>query len=193
MAVGVGRRSRSLTDFAVKANQFSTVGLPGASRKSVEAAALFATNAARTSIRGGSGGDSALSNVGRRGGARVGARYDMKGTTNPTALIYATGPLHLLDNPTRAHLITARGYRLSRAKSKRDQVYNAIFGGEFSGSIGSARRATPMRTPYGPRYYARHPGTRGKRTFFRGINAAEPFLPRIFQSEMKQQMRRYWS
>jgi hypothetical protein len=183
--MGVGRRAKTLGEFASKAGLYAEVGIPQASRKSVEAAALFVTQAARASIAVGSGGDSALSNVGR--GARVGARYDVRGDKNPTALVRATGPLHLLDNPTRAHEIRAKVTK-GRSRASRSQFYNAIFGG--SGGFASVR---PMRTPYGPRYRVQHPGTRGKRTFFRAVDRTKAYVSKVYANEYAQQMRRFWS
>jgi hypothetical protein len=186
--MGVGRRSKSLAEFAAKSQGYASVGLPMANRKAVEAAALLMTQAARASIAAGSGGDSALSNVGRRGGgAKVGARYDVKGTENATALVRATGPLHLLDNPTRPHRITSK-VRKGRSRASRESFYNAIFGG--GSGFGGAK---PLRTPYGPRYSVQHPGTSGKRTFFRAVERAEPMVRFMFRSEHTRQMRRYWA
>lgn len=189
MALSIARRTASgraisLGDFAIKAQTWATAGQPVADRKSVEAAALFTVRIARAAIQAGSGGDNRLSNVGR--GARVGARYDVRGTQNPTALVYATGPLHLLDNPTRPHQITPK-VKKGRSRASRAAFYNAIFGGE--GGFGSAR---PLRTPYGPRYRVQHPGTKGKRTWQRSIDRAEPFLPKIFAEQQRRELRRYF-
>jgi hypothetical protein len=181
--MGVGRR-QSLGEFAVKVGAYASVGQPQADRKGVEQSALLVTKAARSSIRAGSGGDSILSNVGR--GARVGARYDIEGAANPTALVRATGPLHLLDNPTRAHQITPK-VKKGRSRASRAAFYNAIFGGE--GGFGGTR---PMRTPYGPRYRVNHPGTRGKRTFFRAVDAAKPFVKVAFIDGQRKSLRRYF-
>ena len=173
--------------FAQKSQSFAVVGLPIGARQGVQKAALVATTAARASIAAGSGGDSALSNVGRQGGAKVGARFDVKGTQNPSALIRATGPLHLLDNPTKPHTIVPRGLKKGRSRASRGDFYNALFGG--GSGFGSAK---PLRTPYGPRYRVQHPGTRGKRTFWRGIDAARPLVPLTFRTEVSRQMVRHF-
>jgi hypothetical protein len=203
--MGVGRRGsatpQGLGEFAIKAAAFANVGVPAANRAAVNAAALLAKQAAEASIRAGSGGDMVLSNVGRsketRGAgsrAKVGARYDIKGVKNPTALVYATGPLHILDNPTRPTTKTEGGRIIAKVSKgrkgsrQRGSFYNAIFGGS-----GGFAGATPLRTPWGPRYSVKHRGTAGKRTFFRGIDAAKPMLPRQFQSTYRTAMRRYWA
>lgn len=89
-----------------------------------------------------------LRGVGNRG-ARVGVRYDVKGSgVNAVALLRATGPLHLLDNPTKPHRIEPRRRRRG---GKRAVLVNGQ-----------------------PVAYVEHPGTRGKRTFARGVEAAKP-------------------
>lgn len=184
--MGVGRRN-SLAGFAIRSQAFATAGLPMGARKGVEKAALVATTAARASIAAGSGGDSRMSNVGRSGGAKVGARYDVKGAQNPTALVRATGPLHLLDNPTAPHQITPRSLRKGRSRASKGAFYNALFGG--GSGFGTAK---PLSTPYGPRYRVQHPGTKGKRTFWRAIDNVKPLIPITFRTEMVREMRRYY-
>lgn len=179
-------RHSDLARFQVRSSTFANVGLPLGVREGVSKAALVVTTAARASIAAGSGGDSALSNVGR-GGAKVGARFDVKGTQNATALIRGTGPLHLLDNPTGPHVIVPKGLRKGRSKSSRGAFYNALFGG--GSGFGAAK---PLRTPYGPRYRVQHPGTRGKRTFFRGVDAARPLVPATVRAEVSRQMVRHF-
>lgn len=184
--MAVGRRTQSFGQFAVKLDAYAKAGQPAADLAGVKDAALLLTNAARASIRAGSGGDMAMSNVGRRGGARVGARFDIQGDNNPTALIKATGPLHLLDNPTAPHQIMSK-VKKGRSQASRAAFYNAIFGG--GSGFGNAK---PLRTPYGPRYSVQHPGTRGKRTFFRGIDAAKPFAKQEFIAGQRRMLRRFF-
>jgi hypothetical protein len=182
--MGVGRRN-SLAGFAARAQSFAIVGLPTGAYQGVEKAALVATTAARASIAVGSGGDSVMSNVGRGAkGAKVGVRYDIKGAQNPTALIRATGPLHILDNPTSPHQIMSK-VKKGRSRASRGAFYNALFGGD--GGFGAAK---PLRTPYGPRYRVQHPGTKGKRTFWRAIDNVRPLIPITFRTEVARQMSR---
>ena len=181
MPAGVFIDSSSIARFAQQARTFGTVGLPVGARQGVEAAALVVTTAARASIAAGSGGDSYLSNVGS--GARVGARYDIKGTQNPTALIRATGPLHLLDNPTSPHRITA--------KQRRGRRRNRDFRSRFYTTVNMSG-ATPLRTPYGPRYNVWHPGTRGKRTFFNAVDATRALIPVAFRTGVSRAMVRHF-
>ena len=172
--------------FARKTQMFATVGLPVGTNEAISKAALLATTAARASIAAGSGGDSRLSNVGR-GGANVGARFDVKpGTGGATALVRATGPLQLLDNPTSPHQIMTK-VRKGRSKASRGAFYEALFGG--SGGFSGMK---PLRTPYGPRYRVKHPGTSGKRTFWRAIDNTRPLIPVVFRTQLAREMRRYF-
>lgn len=93
-----------------------------------------------------------LRNVGKSG-ARLGVRYDIKGTQNPTALVRATGPWHLIENPIKAHEIRPRRRR-------------------------GGRRA--VLTPDGPRAVVQHPGVRNpKRPWQSGRPVAEERVKRI--------------
>lgn len=84
--------------------------IQAANRDGVNRSALAITNQVRDSIRAATG-DMRMSGIGRRG-AKVGARYDVKGAANPTALIRATGPVHLLEGGRRG------GYEI-RPRSRR--------------------------------------------------------------------------
>lgn len=105
-------KTLSLGEFALKLATF-TEELPTAMGKATGEAALHVTSSVRDVTRADSGGDMRLSGVGRRG-ARVGARYDVKGTRNPVALVRATGPMHLLERGARPHEIRGRRGRLMR-------------------------------------------------------------------------------
>lgn len=93
-------------------------------------------------IRRDSGGDMRMSGVGKRG-RKVGVRFDEQSNR---VLIRATGPLHLLDRPTKAHRIPRR--RGGRARKR----YVVIPGAGRRGGAGVFESA-------------RHPGTRGKGTW----------------------------
>lgn len=120
------------------------VEIEQAGRKAVSKGALDAKNALLASLDNAASGRR-LRNVGKSG-AKLGVRYDVKGTSNPTALVRATGPWHLIENPSKPHTITPR---------KR---------GGFK-AIG---------TPFGPRRSVQHPGVRTpKRPWKRGLPNAE--------------------
>ena len=119
-----------------------------ASRTAVERGAFEAKKVIGQEIRQATG-DGRMSGVGAKG-ARVGVRYDIKGTENPTALGRATGPLHLVENPVKPHEITPK--RRRRGAGKKAVV-----------------------TPYGPKAKVQHPGTKtGKKPWAKGKQKAEP-------------------
>jgi len=180
-------RGKSLGEFAVSAYAMAS-DLPAAMGKATASAALEVTNTVRGEIRSDSGGDMVLSGM----AAKVGARYDVKGASHPVALIRATGPLHILESDTDAHPILPKGVgrakgrtKVARRQAKQD-LYNALFGG----SVGSG--ATPLRTPYGPRYRVNHPGTTGKKTWSRGIAKAIPHVPKDYADALAEHLRRYF-
>jgi hypothetical protein len=147
----------------------ATDEIANAGKSGVEQVSLELTKRARRNIAGASGGDSRLSGVGARG-AKVGARYKVRGTTeNPSALVSAEGPLHLIERDTKAHTETPR--RLNPS---------------------SRRRSGPnaLSTPYGPRRSVTHPGTKGQHPFERAVDATAPDALRIFQRELGQALRR---
>jgi len=117
--------------------------LSKAQHRGVQQAALVVTTGIRQEIRLSSGGDMRLSGVGARG-VKVGARYDIKGTTNPTAIIRATGPLHLIERKTGPHSIP----RVGRRRRRRIRVLKFADG-------------TYARS-------ANHPGTPAKKPFEKG-------------------------
>jgi hypothetical protein len=130
--------------------------------KGVGKAALTVTRGIRGEIRSASGGDNRLSGVGKRG-ARVGAKYDVKGTVNPSALIVATGPMQLLEHPTRPHGIQPR----TRGKKKALKFRDGTF----------ARSAS-------------HPGTKPSRPFEKGYMKTRAESGPAFDKEIQNAIRR---
>lgn len=123
-----------------------------ARRTAVERGAFEAKKHVAAEIRQATGGDNRLSGVGVKG-ARVGVRYDIKGTDNPTALVRATGPLHLVENPVKAHEI--------KPKRRRGKTKKAVV------------------TPAGPRASVQHPGVKSpKRPWSKGVDRAVPHVRR---------------
>lgn len=152
--------SRSPAELAAKFRAAGTA-IEEASKEGVRAAALEVTQSVRRTVAAASGGDSRLSGVGKRG-AKVGAGFDVKGTRNPTAVVQARGPLHLIERSTKPHAITPKKRNKTRA----------------------------IQTPEGPRASAQHPGTRGKHPFERGVALASPRVPRVFQAAVRRNLMR---
>lgn len=81
-----------------------------AEREMVRAAALTVTTAERSAISDATHGSMFLSGVGKKG-AKVGASFLMLPSAQPTAVVRATGQLHLLERPTKAHTIVPKRRR----------------------------------------------------------------------------------
>lgn len=94
--------SRSATELATKLRHAGGA-IDGAAKDGVRKSALFVKQSVISEMHG----VSRLRGVGKKG-AKIGVRFDVKGTQNPTALVRATGPFHLLERDTRAHDITPR-------------------------------------------------------------------------------------
>ena len=187
--------AKTLGQFAVGMANLAT-GLPHDMEAATGKAALKVTTAARASIARASGGDSRLSGMASKKtgkGGKVGARYDMAkaGThgRSASALVRATGPLHILDSPTRRHQVMAsvkkgRSSKSKAGRAQREAFYNAIFGGEggFSGVKPLAFKGG------GFAYRAQHPGTRGKRSFWTAVDRVAPSVPAIYQDALASSM-----
>ena len=108
---------------------------------------------------------------------KVKARYDVKGTRNPTALIRYTGPAHLLNNPTKRHSIVSRKNRRSRAwRGSRDS--------------GEGLRGAVLVNGQ-PKAFVSHPGTRGLHFFERAKPIAERVAPTVYhRSGFQEPLRR---
>lgn len=143
----------------------------------------------------------------------IGARYDLnkasKQAGRAVAVITYTGPAHLLNNPTRAHIIAARRLGLSRRRSTsraaRERDVTLAFGGSAAGMFGALRSAT-RTTRSGAlrsqgkaaltigsdlRAYARHPGTHGKGFFQRARAMSESRLPAVYgRKQLTEPLRR---
>lgn len=135
-------------------------------------------------------------------GAKVGVRYDIKGAQNPTALIYMFGPAHLIERPTSAHVIIGRsvgrvkrgstkgltkGDRAGVRSDKKQELYNALFGGEAGGRMDIGRSDDWKTGPF------RHPGTKGKYPWRKGLEAVRPHLPKIYERGVAAAGRRIFT
>jgi hypothetical protein len=106
-------------------------------------------------MAGDSGGDRVLSRVGRRG-AKIGAAYRLERSGDGwKATLRATGAVPLIANPIKPHAIPKQRTR--------------------------GRRRVVVIPGIGVRASAQHPGTRGKNTWERGRERAQPRMTRIAQ------------
>lgn len=136
-----------------------------APREVVAASARVYTTAIRNEIYAKAPGGR-MRGVGKSG-ARVGVKATVQEGKNPTAIVQATGPLHLLERDTHAHAIpsvtksrrtrTAAG----RLSHKRESTGTPIVGGKVLFFNGVYRNSV------------HHPGTKGQHPFERGVNRGE--------------------
>lgn len=173
--------SRTPAELAGKFARFESE-LVAAQRKGVTAGSLLIATAVRKEVAVATRGRNRLSGVGRNG-AKVGVRYDVRGTTNPVGLVRATGPLHLIESDTAAHMILPRGVGRAQGRSKaarraaKQSLYDALFG------AGGFSSATPLAMPWGPRFRADHPGTKGKHPWAKGVSRSERLVLPAVQRE----------
>lgn len=120
-------------------------------RATMRAAAQAAKDEQLRVMRGDAGGDLTLSRVRSGRGAKIGARYDF--TADGNVLVKAVGPVPLIANPSKAHLIPRQSARRGRKRLRL-----------ADGSI---------------RLSVDHPGTKGKDTWNRGRRQATPVVTRV--------------
>lgn len=156
MAKSVGAFARDMKGFPDALHQAAT--------DAVAASALMVTKEARKRIADATGGDSRISNMGRRG-AKVGARYDVRQGKNPSAIVKATGPLQIIERDTKPHRVPRE------RKSKRGKKRLVL-------------------TPWGPRAFINHPGTKGKHPFEKAVAEKAPKVPKVFQEKVAGAMRK---
>jgi hypothetical protein len=149
--------STSVGEFAAKIDQ-AAASIRDAQRDAVADAALAGKGILLANLPA-----RQMRNVGRKG-ARLGARYDIQGRANPTAILYYTGPVHLLNNPTSAHRI--------EPKSRRRGGKRAI---TVNGN---------------PRAGADHPGTAGKKFFERSKPQVRKAATEIVARSLSTALRR---
>jgi hypothetical protein len=106
-----------------------------------------------------------LSGVGKRG-VKIGVKYTIVGVGDSVkARVHAFGPFQLIERDTRAHVVPRAG------KKRRKRLRVAVVPG------------------YGPRTGIRHPGTKGKHQWAKGVAAARPQIRDTFRDEARSKMR----
>lgn len=136
--------------------------IDGAAKDGVFKSALLV----KTSVMGELGGVTRLRGVGKRG-AKIGVRFDVKPGNNPSARVRATGPFHLIESDTKPHKVTPKG----KGRNKRRAI-------NIPG--------------IGPRASAKHPGTKGKHPWEKGVRRALPRVPQVMMSEQVASLRRFF-
>lgn len=144
--------SKSFGEFAHKLTNLQD-NLEDVPKRGVSASALHIKRQVMQRL-GSSGAPVLLRGVGKKG-VKVGVRYDVKTfTANTTALITATGPFQLVERDTKAHAMPRQRKR---------------------------GRKRALKIPgVGFRASARHPGTKGKHPFAKGVQDAMPKVRKEF-------------
>lgn len=133
----------------------------------------------------------AATGAGRLGGVA----YDVKGGTNPAAIVRATSrKAHLRERKTKAH-------RIAADTARRQQQIGRALQSLFGQSRGSARarrssrvRAGALAWPGGrhPVRAVQHPGTRARPFFWPGVERALPDAADAFASAVDRQVAAAW-
>lgn len=161
--------------FADKTKRYATAW-QRANRDAVSRAALTIKGSVMTQIARTTGGSMKLSGVGKKG-SKVGVRYNVRGYYgNVTAIVSATGALHLLERDTKAHEIP-RGFGSRRTRTS---------AGRLSAKRVSTSRSLDQARPMkiggewrtGP---FKHPGTKGQKPFELGVRTATPIVDRVMR------------
>lgn len=130
--------------------------------------------------------------------ARLGVRYDIKGSTNPTALLRAFGPWGLVEYNVDSHQIFVRGDSIERRGVRRADYLRAVEQRRLNqafGARGTYRGRRPMPVAPGAyRYSVRnHPGTTGKQPFRKGMDKAEPRARRELNAVIMRGVTSVWN
>lgn len=114
------------------------------------------------------------------GGWRV--TYNVKGTTNPAALVSIKGAFHLVENDTSPHRIyrkTARAKGRGSARINKQRALNEVFGG-VGAYTGGALKLRDGRF----RRVVNHPGTKGKGIFKAAKQKAGKAVPIVMSQRL---------
>ena len=165
--------ARGLADLAKSASR-TAEELGKAQRTGVFKAALHTKKLIEVELVRAVGADKRMSNARGRGKLSVG--FDVKGSTNPTALIKPRGPIYQwrwLEDGTKDHAIRARGSKLTKRGNRRP----------------GARALTAPGGLYS-RVWVR--GMEPKKPWDKGKRKAIPDTPRIFQLEIRKAVAGAW-
>lgn len=162
--------------------------IPETNKVAVGAAALAIKSSILPLMAAATGGDLRLSGVGKRG-ARIGVRYDVKGSVNPTALLYATGPAHFVERDTRRHMILPRGKGRGRVKRRQGAaLVSALSGGV--GGLGGQGGVLAFKGGGYAAYARAGGGSKGKHPFELGVRQGEPRAVEVFVVAHRRELAR---
>lgn len=190
----------SVADTVTRKMRACETEVRAASRTGVRDASLVMKDSVLVHVARVTGGDGRL---GRMGNAQLGARFDVRQVDDRfTSKLQASGPWQIVENDTDPHFITAGllgtegTTRAGRQRAAANAGTIGAFGGSARGVFGGMQSSTYQsrkggtRTRKGKRAmviggnlraYAAHPGTRGRKPWRRGIDAARPAALRVLQ------------
>lgn len=149
-----------------------------AQKDAVFRASMILKNSIEAELMRATGGDGRLRNLRKKGGQppRLSLGFNIRGTNNPTALLIARGPWGLVEYGAVAHRITPSLAKSSGKGMSRSQRQRAVTQRELNrmfGARGTYAGMRPMPISNGIyRYSARHPGSKGKYPWKRGMERA---------------------
>ena len=169
--------SRSVTDFAARIQQIG-IAAQKSQIQGVERASLLVKREIEKELTRAVGGDHKMSNLRKKGGAparTLSVGYKIRKRANPTSLVHARGPWHLVEYGSKKHGIFPTGAIAGKRKKGRDvdqAAFNRLFGARIRGLYSGM---SPMPINGNFRYAVRnHPGTTGKLPFHNGLLRAQP-------------------
>lgn len=186
--------SRTPKELARKLDRWAD-GIARQNRTAVEQAALAVKETTVPLIRQATGGDMRLSGVGRKGGAKIGVRYDVKGNERAVAIVKATGPAHLAERDVKPHVVVSRyaPKKFGRSRARRGAsanaaaAFNALAGrGGASGGFGWNRRAVIRFGNVVARYAINSGGSKGRKPYERGFSRGAEIAPKVYLKTQRQ-------
>lgn len=164
-------------------------------RDAVGAAALAIKDTTLPLVRAATGGDGKLSGVGRNG-AKVGVRYDVRGTVNATALIRATGPAQLVERDVKPHFVFPRKARAEGVRQRTKSYMRLTAGGRqkrvavdtrsvamgFGVRVNVGRSRIKFEGKGGDMYlpFAKVRGSKGRKPYERGFERGGKVAPAAY-------------
>jgi hypothetical protein len=161
--------SSNTAQFISRLNQY-IANMSVTPKQSVQSAATLYKTSINAEISRATGGKNRLSGVGKNG-ARVGVRSKVFATSETaTAIISASGPLHLLERDNKKHDIP----RTESSRRLRTPAGRLSYKREATGRALSGRKVLFLKGAQHPILGpVHHPGTKGKHPFEKGVNRAE--------------------
>lgn len=115
---------------------------------------------------------------------------NVKRLSDRAAVAQWTGPAHLVDRDTQAHMIRPRafvGTRGTGARAQRGAGLLALFGVDARSSGGLVLPDGGIRTA------VQHPGTHGKHFFDKGQVAARRVVPEVYRRSMHTELAKHFT